>query len=228
MGEVEAAVLWTRKFGFSLSSDQILLIDTYLEELLQWSRKMNLTGLASKNGLIQELLLDSLIPSSFMPEKGRLLDVGSGAGFPAIPLKVCKPGLSFHLVETKSKKVRFLKQVIRITGLNRIEVLQGRIEQIGALLHPDGYHVVTARALAKLPRAITLCAPHVMPGGILVSFQGGPVQVLSDQYAEVIHLHGLLFQESIAYTLPGKKSERQILIFTKPQDAGMKDEKVRR
>ena len=162
---------WAREIKIEMSAAQIDLWSLYLDELCAWNTRMNLTGMTSRKTIIKELLLDSIFPALFLPEKGRLLDIGSGAGFPAIPIKIFCPGLKVLLIESNSKKVSFLKQVIRLTRLPEIEVIQRRIEEDGGMLHSGGYNIITARALAPLPKTLALCAPNLAPGGRIISFQ---------------------------------------------------------
>ena len=206
---------WAHDFGIKLSASQIHLCCAHVDELWEWNRRVNLTGLSSRERIITELLLDSLIPSPFLPEEGRLLDVGSGAGFPGIPLKICKSRLNAHLMEANSKKTSFLQQVIRLTKLHGIKVMRGRIETNTALLHPEGYHIITARALAPLPRTLSWCAPHLMSGGLIVSFQGSLFEKALKESSDVMRKHGLFLYKSIPYTLPGKSSPRHLLILKK-------------
>jgi 16S rRNA (guanine527-N7)-methyltransferase len=174
---------------------------------------MNLTGLSSRRRILRDLLLDSIIPSPYLPNAGRLLDVGAGAGFPAIPLKICKPGIEAHLIEAKAKRVSFLKQVIRLTGLGGIDVMEGRIEREGNLLCPEGYHVITARAVAGLPRVLSWCAPHLQRTGLIVNFQGSQFDKAVGESSEVLKEHRLFLYQSIPYTLPGKDSPRHLILF---------------
>jgi 16S rRNA (guanine527-N7)-methyltransferase len=202
-------------FGVALSTTQLDHLALYLDELWEWNGRFNLTGLSSRKRIINDLLLDSLIPAAFLPQEGRLLDGGSGAGFPAIPLKVCKPEMDFLLMEANSRKVSFLKQVIRITRLHGIQVIKGRLEKDRSLLGPEGYHIITARALAPLERTLALCAPYLLPGGKIVSFQGAHFQKALRESGWVMKTHRLSLETSIPYRLPGKDFQRNILIFTK-------------
>ena len=202
-------------FGIGLSSSQINLFHLYLDELSEWNKRINLTGLSSRQNIIRELLIDSLIPLPLLPKRGRLLDVGSGAGFPAIPLKICRPLLETHLLEANSKKVSFLRQVIRLTELREINVIMGRIENSWSTLHAGGYHVITARALARLPQTITWCAPHLQPGGMIISFQGSQFGKAIRESSGVIEKYHLSLHRSISYALPGKDYQRHLLIFVK-------------
>ena len=138
-----------------------------------------------------------------------------GAGFPAIPLKICKRGLSFHLIEAKAKKVSFLNHVIRLIGLKGIEIIRGRVEKDKGLLRAEGYHIITARALAHLPQTLTWCSPCLMPGGIIVSFQGSRFTRDLKESLNVMKKERLFLCQSIPYVLPGKDCKRHILVFKK-------------
>jgi len=202
-------------YGIELSWQQLELFHVYLEELWDWNQRINLTGLSTREKIVIELFLDSLIPAPFLPKKGRMLDVGSGAGIPGLPLKIYTPQLKTHLLEANSKKVNFLKQVIRLLRLNEIEVIKGRIEKDGSGLHPAGYHVITARALAGLSQTIAWCAPFLAPGGLLVSFLGGRVEEELRKSGHIREKQGVILYEKIPYLLPGKKTERNTIIFKK-------------
>ena len=213
--EQESLLAWARDFGINLSSYQIGLLGMHLDELWEWNKKTNLTGLSSREKIIKELMLDSMIPSVFLPDRGRLLDIGSGAGFPGIPLIICKPALTAHFLEPNSKKTSFLKQTIRLTKLRQIHVIRGRIEQCAGSLDPEGYHIITARALAHLPRVLEWCAPHLTAEGLMLNFQGEQFQKSLEDSSDVINQHNLSLYKTIPYTLPGKDSLRNILIFKK-------------
>jgi len=195
--------------------DQAMQLDLFLDELELWNKKINLTGLSSRQRIVDELLIDSLLPTPFLPEQGTLLDVGSGAGFPAIPIKICKPRLRCQLIEPNAKKTHFLKQVIRLARLEKIEVIQGRMEEQEAALLPEGYDVITSRAFVPLAGFLTLCAPHLSPNGSMVSFLGGRSESTIQESAEDIHRHRLFPFKRISYAVPGRKAKREVLILKK-------------
>lgn len=206
---------WARKFGINLLPHQFDLLGIHLDELWDWNKKTNLTGLSSRQKIIKELFLDSLIPSTFLPIRGRLLDVGSGAGFPGIPLIICNPLLTAHLLEPNSKKASFLKQVIRLSKLHQVTVIRDRIENSTDHLHSEGYHIITARAVSRLPQVLDWCAPYLASEGLIINFQGSQFQKTLEDSSSVIKRYGLFLHKTISYTLPEKKSERNILIFKK-------------
>jgi 16S rRNA (guanine527-N7)-methyltransferase len=206
---------WSRDIRIGLSALQISLIGMYMDELCEWNMRMNLTGLTSREGIIRELLLDSLFTARFLPEEGTLLDVGSGAGFPAIPIKICKPKLRIHLIEASLKKVSFLKQVVRRANLSRVKVIRGRIESDGNLLNREGYDIITVRAVAYLPKILVWCAPYLMPGGLLVNFQGSEFEDALTAGEDILKRHRIFLYKAVPYKLPGKDCERNLIIFKK-------------
>lgn len=159
------------RLGLSFTDAQIDQLLTYLRELKRWNRRANLVGFRTDEALIRHGVLESLaFLRAFEVRPGlRLLDIGSGAGLPGIPLKVASPDLSVTLVEATRKKVSFLRQVCRLLQLRSTSVLQTRAEFLRKdPSHRQAYDVVTARAVARLPEAVTLCAPFVKSDGRIV------------------------------------------------------------
>lgn len=202
-------------FGIALSSFELGLFQSYLDELWAWNRRFNLTGLKTRERMVIELFLDSLLPASFLPKKAFLLDVGSGAGFPGLPLKIRIPGLQTHLLEASAKKVSFLKQVIRRLGLSGAEVIGGRIEVPKLWLPGDGFGVITARALADLNKILQWCSPILLEGGVLVVFLGAEGEREVEKSKNLMDSHGLRVESKISYRLPGKRTMRHTFILRK-------------
>jgi len=159
------------RLGFSISDQQFALFVTYLQELKRWNRRANLVGFRTDEALVRHGLLESLsllTAFRFRPDI-RLIDIGSGAGLPGIPLKIAAPELTVTLVEASRKKASFLKQAVRLLRLPGIRVLHTRAELLSTdPLHREAYDLVTARAVARLPAVVTLCTPFLKPGGHLL------------------------------------------------------------
>jgi 16S rRNA (guanine527-N7)-methyltransferase len=202
-------------YGMRLSPSELELFQTYLVELLEWNHRFNLTGIKTPGRMVIELFLDSLIPAPFLPEKARLLDVGSGAGFPGLPLKIRHPGLEIFLLEPNTKKVSFLKQVIRVLELQGAEVIQGRIEEYKEWLVADGYEVITARAVTNLNQILRRCNPLLPEGGFLVAFSGSEGEKDVEKNKGAMETLGLRIEKKISYVLPGKKAKRHTFILKK-------------
>ncbi len=201
--------------GVALSCEHLGLFSTYLDELVDWNRRINLTGLRDRERIVVDLFLDSLVPVPYLPTGGKLLDVGSGAGLPGLPIKISRPDLEVDLLEPYSKKVSFLNQVIRLLRLDGAEVIRGRIEKEHSLLDPAGYHVITARALADPAQIIVWCVPHLRVGGRLVGFLGRKGEEKLLKYRSIVLENGLELIQKVNYLLPGKDSERTTVIWEK-------------
>lgn len=206
---------WASSFGVSLAARELRLLGVLFEELWTWNRKMNLTGLPTRERILKELILDSVILHGCLPETHRLLDAGTGAGFPGIPLKICRPLVTLHLVEASSRKIGFLRHVLRRTGLEGVRVFHSRLEEASPALDAEGYPMITARAVAPLPKVIPWCAPHLSEGGILVNVQGDRVRETLRAARRAMEEHRLELREIIPYTLPGKESRRHIVLLQK-------------
>lgn len=213
--ELEALYHNALGYGIELSQHQLDLFRIYLDELLDWNRKMNLTGISKRERIVNELILDSLIPAPYLTGKGRMLDVGSGAGFPGLPIKIYNSHLETQLLEANSKKVSFLKQIIRLLKLDNIEVVKGRIERNCNNLHPSGYDFITARAVARLDKTIEWCTPFLSPDGLLVCFLGNPAWEVLKKNQQTIAEHTLTLYRIVPYFLPGKRAKRNSVILKK-------------
>jgi len=177
---------------------------------------MNLTSIAEKREMVIKLLLDPLVALPYLSSSGRVLDIGSGAGIPGLPLKIARPEFEVHLIESKAKKVSFLKDMIRKLGLKRIEAYRGRAEKRTDLptLLPF-YNIVTARALAPLRKTLSICSSYLEPGSLLVTFKGSRVdQEIKDSEGLMEELH-FRISKKIPYSLPETEGKRCLLILKK-------------
>jgi 16S rRNA (guanine527-N7)-methyltransferase len=156
------------RLGLSITDQQFELFLTYLQELKRWNRRANLVGFRTDEALVRHGILESLSflkAFHFRPDL-RLIDIGSGAGLPGIPLKIAAPDLTITLVEGTRKKASFLRQAVRLLQFSRISVLHTRAELLlSDPVHRGAYDLVTARAVARLPAVVTLCAPFLKTGG---------------------------------------------------------------
>ena len=208
-----------RKFGVTLSEKQVYLFALFLEGLWSWNRRMNITGVMEKREMIIKLLLDPLVAVPYLSSSGALLDIGSGAGIPGLPIKIARPEFEVHLIESKAKKVSFLRDMIRKLGLKGIKAYWGRTEQRTDLptLFPF-YDIVTARALAPLEKTCSICSPYLEAGGLLVTFKGSRVdQEIKDSERLMEELH-LRVSKIVPYSLPETRGKRCLLILEKGGD----------
>ena len=202
----------TKELGLSLTIEQINSVFIYLAELKKWNRKINLTAIKDEADIIIKHVLDSLsYVRGFNPAPGlRLLDMGSGAGFPALPIKIAFPGLSITMVDSIKKKASFLRHIIRTLKLTETEVLDTRAEELpGSLL--STFDVVTARAFADMKSAIVTGIPLLRPGGLMV-LSRGPEETISEQD---LARAGVSLESRTDLTLPYSDYRRTIWVFKK-------------
>ena len=160
-----------RPYGVAAPPELCGAIRTYVELLLRWNQRISLTSVTNEAEIVRFHFGESLFASSCMPVgSGRLADVGSGAGFPGLPLRLSAPQLSLLLVESNSKKAAFLAEVVRRLGLKGVEVFRGRMEELPN--QGDKFDFVTSRALGHLARLIDWSRHHLNRGGHIILWVG--------------------------------------------------------
>lgn len=201
----------------SLSTDEINSFELYASELKKWNSKVNLTAITKDNEIAIKHFVDSLSLVPYITEDDRLLDIGSGAGFPVIPLKIIRPEISMVSVDAVAKKILFQRHVIRVLNLKNIETIHARVEELHKT-HRHSFSVITSRAFTRLDRFISLAAPLLAEGGALIAMKGGGAEdeiVMSD---EVVHDGSFTVTSVHRYTLPLNMGER-VLTFIKQSKA---------
>lgn len=197
-----------KKTGVSVKDAHMLSL--YLNEIWRWNQRINLVGVSSIDRMTDELLLDSLMAGELLPERGTLLDMGSGAGFPGIPLKVIKKNMQVHLVEAKVKKAVFLRYIIKRLSLKDIHVIEGRIEDLKNKLFSN-YDVVIFRGI-RLVSGLTLAYPYIQ-NGVIISFQGGAYNRAVDEARDFMEKNRLEMVGVKEYMI--SKRKRALLLFKK-------------
>lgn len=158
--------------GTSLSSKQKEQFEIYYQTLVEWNEKMNLTAITQKEDVYLKHFYDSLtISFDYDLNNQSLCDVGAGAGFPSIPLKIVYPDLKITIVDSLSKRITFLKHLFQVLDLKDVEAVSARAEEY-ALKHRESFDIVTARAVARLNILDELCLPLVKVGGDFITLKG--------------------------------------------------------
>ncbi len=197
-----------------LTPAQIILMTIHARELLHWNTKMNLTAITSAKDVAEKHFLDTLAASQFLIQAGRIMDIGSGGGFPGIPLKITCPNLDLTMVDAVRKKVSFLNHVIRAADLSGITALHARMELLAKdPQHSHRYDAVTARGFANLEKLADLALPMLTPGGSIFALKGshGPEEV-TPLLNKRFHI------SNTQYHLPFGNDQRFIIIL-KPRQA---------
>ena len=162
------------KYGFTIGETQINQFATYRNELKRWNKKINLTAIVDDHGIIAKHFLDSLsIFCCFsIPQYAKIADVGTGAGFPGLPIKIYRPDVKISLIESSGKKVSFLKYLLSILGLKNVEIANTRAEKLIKLpAYKSQYNLVLTRYVASIMDSIDYCLPLLKTNGTLIAYK---------------------------------------------------------
>ena len=211
----KALVQGAKSFGIHLGEEQVEAFDIYLRELLKWNQKISLTAIRTEKGIVLKHFLDSLSAYPHLSSISSLLDIGSGAGFPGIPLKIVKPSLEVLLIDSVRKKVDFQRHILRMLGLKGIEAIHGRAEDQAIVRSREGrFDMVISRAFSDLKRLLTLGFPFLKKGGLLLAMKGEAVEEEA-QRVNTREETRYRFHQSLSFTLPFSSFKRSILLFEK-------------
>lgn len=216
---MEKLILETQQlFQLSLSAKQVEMLTIYERELLEWNEKFNLTAIRDVEGIRTKHFLDSF--SCVLAWQGNppisLVDVGTGAGFPGLALKIIYPEMRLTLIESVGKKANFCKHVAATLGLNNVEVLSARAEDVGQMsAHREQYDWAVARAVASLPILAEYLLPLVKVGGGMLAQKGESGPHEADSARKALKTLGGRLRPMVTVTLPGVEEPRYLIIADK-------------
>ena len=215
------------RLGFELKDEQIIAFDNYTQLLKAWNEKMNLTSMESDIEIAIKHFYDSLTLIPIIEDIGikpiSIMDVGTGAGFPGIPLAVIKPEMSVRLLETVKKRILFLDTVIESLKLEQVKAIWSRVEDIGqSSEYRNGFTVVTARAVAPLNILVEYCLPLTAINGYCILMKGSNFEKELKESRDAIDILGGQFSRCINSILPLNQGNRNIVIIKKIKETPMK------
>ena len=206
------------RLGLSLTQRQLAAFAWYLDELVRWNARHNLTAVTDPMGIAVKHFLDSLTLTPYLrgPESSRLVDVGTGAGFPGVPLRITHPSLRLTLVEATGKKADFCRHIVEGLGLVEVEVVHARAEDVARQAnHREAYDVATGRAVASLPVLLEYLLPLVRVGGRVLAQKGESAPAEVQQAAHALDLLGGRLLQIHPIELPGVAEARYVVEIEK-------------
>jgi 16S rRNA (guanine527-N7)-methyltransferase len=212
-----------------LTAGQTEKFKLYAQELLLWNKKVNLTAIKNENDVAVKHFLDSLLPLKIFPVSTQsIIDIGAGAGFPGIPIKIARPNTSLILVESVGKKVEFLNHIIKALGLSDSLAVWGRAEDV-AKESRETFDIAISRAVAPLNVLCELCLPFVRLGGVMIALKSEDVKDELGACENAIKVLGGRLKEVCKVQLPTTDIIRSIVVIDKisatpesfPRRAGM-------
>lgn len=208
------------KLGIRLDDAVLKAELNFLSEMLRWNKTHNLTAITNLNEAIEKHLVDSLTLLPYLVGGESLLDIGSGGGFPGIPLRIACPELKVVSVDAVAKKISFQRHAVRRLKLTGFKPWHGRIEQVPQQgFAADGFDLIVARAFASLQDLLEFALPCLKSGGRIVAMKGveGEAELL--EVDDWLALNGLYCSQQVSLTLPNSGATRYLLFFSrKPQD----------
>ena len=202
--------------GVPLTPREIGQFKTYLMELKKWSSKINITAISDDIEIIIKHFVDSLTPLKYIPEGSSLLDIGSGGGFPGIPLKIASPSLYVTLLDSRLKRINFQKHTIRTLQLDRINSVLGRAEDEDILRSMGlSFDVVISRGVSDLKTFFTTGTPFLKKGGRLIAMRGRKAKRELECNKETLSRLQLRVIKKIEFQLPYLNEKRSLILAKK-------------
>ncbi len=223
-------------YGLKLTTDQIAAMDTYYGLLLEWNEKMNLTAITEPHEVAVKHMIDSLscYREDVFTSAASIVDVGTGAGFPGIPLKIFQSDIELTLMDSLNKRLNFLREVVDSLGLQGVTFVHARAEEAGKnRAHRENYNIAVSRAVARLNVLCELCLPMVKVGGWFIALKGAQYEDEAREAAKAIAVLGGKIEDIRPVSLPGLTDKRAVIYIRKvaatpsgyPRKAGTPEKK---
>lgn len=207
-----------KELNITLTDTMRKQFDTYYEILVEWNQVMNLTGITEYEEVNEKHFVDSLllVKAQNMEEVNSVIDIGTGAGFPGIPLKIVYPHLKVTLLDSLNKRIKFLNKVIEELDLKDIQTIHGRAEDFAKQeQYREKYDVCVSRAVANLATLSEYCIPYVNHGGRFIPYKSGEISEELEKSKKAIHILGGKLIGTPQFELPGTDIKRTFVVIEK-------------
>ena len=204
------------EYNIEINDEQIEKFDLYMKLLLEWNEKINLTAITEKDDIILKHFVDSLTILKYVDESDKIIDIGTGAGFPGIPIKIMNEETNITLLDSLNKRINFLNIVINELKLDNIVAIHGRAEELARnKAHREKYDVAVSRAVANLSTLTEYMLPFIKVGGKCICMKGANVKEEIDKAKNAIKKLGGQIEIVDNFYLSENDNERNIVIIKK-------------
>lgn len=214
---------YAKKIEIELTERQIEQFYTYMQLLLEWNQKINLTAITKPEEIVLKHFIDSLTIAKQIQKNVKLVDVGTGAGFPGIPLKIIRDDIEVTLVDSLNKRIHFLEEVITQLELTKIQAVHARVEEFGKnKTYREKFDCVTSRAVANLSTLAEYVLPLAKVGGCCVCMKGSKVEDELEQGKKAISILGGRLEKVDCFELPESDMGRSVVVLYKEKVTPLK------
>ena len=214
---MELLLNYAKNYGINLDEKALERFEIYYNFLVEYNQHTNLTSITEKNDVIIKHFLDSILLTKFLKlnSETKLIDVGTGAGFPGVPIKIANPEINLTLLDSLNKRIIFLNKLVEKLNLTA-EIFHNRAEECGKNKNfRERFNIVTSRAVAKLTVLSEYCLPLLKVGGFFVSLKGSNVENEIEESAKSIKVLGGKIEKVEKFDLPEEKGSRSLVIIKK-------------
>jgi 16S rRNA (guanine527-N7)-methyltransferase len=199
--------------GLVLSDENIRAFELYANEMKKWNRKINLTAITSDREIAIKHFIDSLLAAQMLAGTSNVLDIGSGAGLPALAIKIFRPGISVVSVDAVAKKIHFQRHVARLLQLEGFEALHARVEDLQKS-HAGKFEVIISRAFSDLGQFVSLAAPLLGEGGRIIAMKGPASESEMTSCSALMEAQQFEISSISNYRLPDNCGERRLITIS--------------
>lgn len=196
-----------------LINDNLRTFQKYFESLVSYNEKVNLTAITEKEQVFDKHFLDSILPIDEIKLNAKIVDVGTGAGFPSLPIKIVRPDVDLTMVDSLNKRVNFLNEITQELKINTTNI-HSRAEDF-AKTNREKFNVAVARAVARLNTLLEYLLPLVKVGGIVLAYKGSSFKEEIDEAKNAMAVLGGEYEKTLHFELPNNEGERNIIVIKK-------------
>lgn len=209
------------KYGYQLSSKQVEQFENYFKFLIEENEKYNLTAITERGDVFYKHFLDSILPEKFFDKGAKVIDIGSGAGFPSVPLKILRPDLKFVMVDSLNKRVNFLNQLIKLLGLSEIEAAHARAEDY-IVNNREKFDYAVARAVAPLNTLLEYLVPYVKVGERCIVYKSQKLMEELEGSKKAMEELKVSIEKIEEFYIQEIQTSRKVLILKKNEKTNIK------